>query len=34
MYAEAKTEVDYDSHPAPDSHRTDTQIILGLGWTF
>jgi len=34
MFSELKTEVDYDSHPAPDSHRTDTQIILGVGWTF
>jgi putative salt-induced outer membrane protein YdiY len=34
MYSEAKAEVDYDSHPAPDSHRTDTQMIVGIGWTF
>lgn len=34
MYSELKTEVDYDSHPAPNSHRTDTQLILGVGWTF
>ena len=34
MYSELKTEVDYDSHPAPNSHRTQTQIILGVGWTF
>ena len=34
MYSELKGEVDYDSHPAPMSHRTDTQLILGVGWTF
>ena len=34
MYSELKGEVDYDSHPAPMSHRTQTQLILGVGWTF
>ncbi|MGA2443358.1 MAG: DUF481 domain-containing protein [Tepidisphaeraceae bacterium] len=34
MYSELKAEVDYDSHPAPNSHRTDTQLILGVGWMF
>jgi putative salt-induced outer membrane protein YdiY len=34
MYSEFKAEVDYDSHPAPMSHRTDTQMIVGVGWTF
>jgi hypothetical protein len=34
MYSEFKTEVDYDSHPAPMSHRTTTELILGVGWTF
>jgi putative salt-induced outer membrane protein YdiY len=34
MYSELKAEVDYDSHPAPESHRTDTQLILSVGWTF
>jgi putative salt-induced outer membrane protein YdiY len=34
MFAELKAEVDYDSHPAPTAHRTTTQYILGVGWTF
>ncbi|HEX4055250.1 MAG TPA: DUF481 domain-containing protein [Tepidisphaeraceae bacterium] len=34
MFSELKAEVDYDSHPAPTAHRTTTQYILGVGWTF
>jgi putative salt-induced outer membrane protein YdiY len=34
MFSELKAEVDYDSHPAPMSHRTNAKYILGLGWTF
>jgi putative salt-induced outer membrane protein YdiY len=34
MFSELKAEVDYDSHPAPMSHRTDAKYILGVGWTF
>ncbi len=34
MYSELRGQVNYDSHPAPGAHRTDTQIILGVGWTF
>ncbi len=34
MFSELKAEVDYDSHPAPGSHRTDAKYILGVGWTF
>ncbi|MGD0461671.1 MAG: DUF481 domain-containing protein [Tepidisphaeraceae bacterium] len=34
MFSELKAEIDYDSHPAPMSHRTDAKYILGVGWTF
>jgi putative salt-induced outer membrane protein YdiY len=34
MFSELKAEVDYDSHPAPMSHRTNAKYILGVGWTF
>lgn len=34
MFSELRGEADYDSHPAPNSHRTDTQLTLGVGWTF
>jgi putative salt-induced outer membrane protein YdiY len=34
MFSELKTEVDYDSHPAPTARRTSTKYILGAGWTF
>lgn len=34
MFSELKAEVDYDSQPAPGSHRTDAKYILGVGWTF
>jgi hypothetical protein len=34
MFSELKGEVDYDSHPAPGAHRTVTELILGVGWTF
>jgi putative salt-induced outer membrane protein YdiY len=34
MFSELKAEVDYDSHPAPMSHRTNAKYILGIGWTF
>jgi putative salt-induced outer membrane protein YdiY len=34
MFTELRGEADYDSHPAPNSHRTQTQLILGVGWTF
>jgi len=34
MFSELRGEADYDSHPAPGAHRTDTQLILGVGWTF
>jgi putative salt-induced outer membrane protein YdiY len=34
MFSELKSEVDYNSQPAPGSHRTYVQYILGVGWTF
>jgi len=34
MFSEIKAEVDYNSQPAPGSHRTVVQYILGVGWTF
>jgi putative salt-induced outer membrane protein YdiY len=34
FFTELKGIVNYDSHPAPQSHRTQTQLILGVGWTF
>lgn len=34
MFAELRGDVDYDSHPAPTAHRTDTTLTLGVGWTF
>lgn len=34
MFSELKAEVDYNSQPAPGAHRTNTQYILGVGWTF
>jgi hypothetical protein len=34
MFSELKAEVDYNSKPAPGAHRTNTQYILGVGWTF
>jgi putative salt-induced outer membrane protein YdiY len=33
MFSEVKAEVNYDSHPAPMSKRTDTLLLVGLGWT-
>jgi putative salt-induced outer membrane protein YdiY len=34
MFSELKAEVDYNSQPAPGAHRTNTEYILGVGWTF
>jgi putative salt-induced outer membrane protein YdiY len=34
MFSELKAQITYDSHPAPQSRRTDAQYILGVGWTF
>jgi hypothetical protein len=34
MFSEFRGEADYDSHPAPGSVRTQTQLLLGVGWTF
>jgi putative salt-induced outer membrane protein YdiY len=34
MFSELRCEVDYDSQPAPGSKRTDSQVILAVGWTF
>lgn len=34
MFTDLREEVDYDSSPAPGSHRTSEQLLLGVGWTF
>jgi putative salt-induced outer membrane protein YdiY len=34
MFSELRCEVDYDSQPAPGSKRTDSQVLLDVGWTF
>jgi Protein of unknown function, DUF481 len=34
MFTSLRYEVQYDSQPAPGSHRTSEQLLFGVGWTF
>jgi hypothetical protein len=34
MFSQLEADVDYDSHPAAGSRRTDAKYTLGVGWTF